>query len=94
VRSVQQVVPGAVAALLRSAPLSAGKVAFAWTTAVGPALERVTSVRLEGRTLVVVADSKQWAREIGRSSGMILPRLQTLLGSNVVTELRVQARAR
>ena len=46
-------VPGAVAKLLRDAPLSPGKVTFAWRATVGPALERVTSARLDGRTLIV-----------------------------------------
>ena len=66
--------PGALAALLREAPLSDGKVSFAWRTAVGPALERVSSARLDGRTLVVEADNAQWAREVSRSASVILGR--------------------
>jgi hypothetical protein len=89
-RPLQQALPGALAELLKGAPLSPGKVAFAWNTAVGPALERVSTVRLEGHVLVVDAQSRQWAREIGRSSSMILPRLQRLLGADVVTQIQVQ----
>ena len=73
--------------LLRTTQLSDGKVSFAWRAAVGPALERVTSVKLEGRVLIVETTSAQWAREIQRSSGVILPRLQTLLGKDAVTSI-------
>ncbi len=82
--------PGALATLLRDAPLSPGKVAFAWRAAVGPALERVTSVRLDGRTLIVDATTAQWAREVSRSVTVILPRLQTLLGAEAVTGISVR----
>jgi hypothetical protein len=84
--------PGALAELLRSAPLSPGKVDFAWKAAVGPALERVTAVRLDAGTLFVDAAGPQWAREIRRSAHMILPRLQTLLGKDVVTAMTVRDR--
>src|SRR5439155_710299 len=50
---IASAVPGAVTALLKLCPLSPGKVAFAWKTAVGAALERVTAVRLERGVLVV-----------------------------------------
>jgi Dna[CI] antecedent, DciA len=84
--------PGALAELLRSAPLSPGKVDFAWKAVVGPAVERVTAVRLEAGTLRVDAAGPQWAREIRRSAHMIVPRLQALLGSDVVQAMTVRAR--
>lgn len=83
-------VPGALADLLRGAPLSPGKVDFAWKAAVGPALQRTTSVRLEGTQLLVDAATAQWAREIGRSSRVILSRLQLLLGEDTVTAIVVR----
>lgn len=83
-------VPGALSELLRQAPLSPGKVDFAWKAAVGPAVQRVTSVRLEAGVLLVDAASAQWAREIWRSSHMILPRLETLLGKGVVSSISVR----
>ena len=83
--------PGALMTLLRDTPLSDGKVTFAWNAAVGPALERVTTVRLEQHTLVVDAASAQWTREIQRSTPVILTRLQSLLGKGTVTSLRVRA---
>jgi len=84
--------PGALAALLRDAPLSPGKVSFAWRAAVGPALERETSVRLIDGTLVVDAASRLWAREVTRSSPIILKRLQLLLGSETVIAISVRRR--
>jgi Dna[CI] antecedent, DciA len=76
--------------LLKTAPLSDGKVSFAWRAAVGPALERVTSVKLERRVLLVDAQSPQWSREIMRSSPVILQRLQGLLGAGIVEKIEVR----
>ena len=85
-----QGLPGAVAELLRGAPLSAAKVEFAWKVAVGPALQRTTAVRLEGTRLLVDAASDQWAREIARSQQVILSRVQLLLGRDVVAEMEIR----
>lgn len=71
-------------------PLSAGKVRFAWGAVVGPALERATEVRLDGRVLVVEAESAQWVREVTRFSDTILPRLRTLLGAAVLDRIDVR----
>ena len=90
-KPVAAAVPGAVAELLRDAPLSDGKVGFAWKVAVGPALDRATAVKLDGTVLLVDVASRQWAREIKRSSGLILARLGTLLGRDTVTEIKVRA---
>jgi predicted nucleic acid-binding Zn ribbon protein len=87
VRPLHHAVPGALLELLSATPLSDGKVAFAWRAAVGPALGRVTAVKLEGRVLIVEAASPQWAHEIQRSSGVILPRLQSLLGRDTVSSI-------
>jgi hypothetical protein len=91
---IGRAVPGALAELLRNAPLSPGKVAFAWKVAVGPSLERATSVRLEAGRLVVEAVSAEWAKAVGRASPIILPRLRSLLGSDVVQRLDVRTRPR
>jgi predicted nucleic acid-binding Zn ribbon protein len=93
VRPLTSALPGAVSELLKNAPLSSGKVSFAWRAAVGPAVERETSVRLEGATLIVDAANRQWAREVRRSSSIILKRLQNFLGSDVVSEISVRDRA-
>jgi hypothetical protein len=89
---LHQAIPGALITLLRDAPLSAGKVQFAWDAAVGPAVRRATAIRLEGQHLIVEAASPQWAREVTRSAGVILSRLQALLGRETVLRLVVRAR--
>ena len=93
VRPLNSALPGALSELLRGTPLSPGKVSFAWRAAVGPGLERETSVRLENGTLIVDATTRQWAREVRRSSSIILSRLQTLLGAETVSAISVRERA-
>jgi hypothetical protein len=90
VESILQAMPGALVELLRAAPLSQGKVGFAWRAAVGPAVGKVTTVRLEGRQLLVDAASIAWAREVERSAPVILMRLRTLLGSDAPTSISVR----
>ena len=93
VRPLTSALPGALTELLRGAPLSPGKVSFAWRVAVGPAVERGTSVRLESGTLIVDATSRQWAHEDRRSSSIILRRLQKFLGPDAVSAITVRERA-
>ena len=71
--------PGALRLLLQQMPLSSGKVEFAWTAAVGPAVARATAVKLESGVLIVETTSAQWTAEIRRSSPMIVERLRSLL---------------
>ncbi len=82
--------PGALIELLRGTPLSDGKVTFAWKAAVGPAIERVTHVKLEYRVLLVETASAQWSKEVMRSSPVILKRLQSLLGADAVERIEVR----
>lgn len=88
---IAHTIPRVLGELLRRSPMSPGKVDFAWKTAVGPGLDRVTSVRLEGATLIVEAKTPQWTREVSRSSHVILTRMQQLLGPDVVREIAVRA---
>jgi Dna[CI] antecedent, DciA len=90
-RSISQIVPAALMELLRTTPLSDGKVTFAWKAAVGPALERATSVvKLDAGTLIVETTGPQWTREVKRSSGVIMTRLKTLLGDQTVQRIEVR----
>ena len=91
-RPISHVAPAALMELLRMAPLSDGKVTFAWKTAVGPALERASTVRLAAGTLIVETTGPQWTREIRRSSAVILTRLKTLLGDQTVQSIDVRTR--
>lgn len=92
-KPVQSAIPGAVAELLRGSPMSPGKVEFAWKTAVGANVDRATAVKLEGNVMLVDTASGQWAREVMRSSPVILRRLQTLLGAEAVTAIHVRPHA-
>ena len=86
---VHKVMPDALAIVLRNAPLTPEKVAFAWRTAVGPGVDRVTTVELKGRVLQVRAKDPAWQREVERSAGLIRSRLGRLLGDEVVRGLDV-----
>ncbi len=89
-RPLHDGMPGALIELLRGSPLSDGKVTFAWKAAVGPAIERVTHVKLERRVLLVETQSAQWSKEVMRSSPVILKRLQSLLGPDAVERIEVR----
>ena len=81
-----------VGALLRRQPLSAGKVAFAWRTVVGAAMGRASVVSLlDDGTLQVVVSDANWRREIRRTSPMFRPRLEALLGPDVIRRVDVRA---
>jgi hypothetical protein len=82
-QSVQAILPGVLAEIVRRQPPSAGRTAFAWTVAVGPALARAATVELHGGILHVTPKDARWTREIDRARGTILSRLQALLGPDV-----------
>ena len=86
---LQSFLPDAVAAIVRKAPLTPEKVAFAWRTAVGPSVDRTTTVALEGSVLKVRAQNAAWRREIERSAALIRKRMDDLLGSGIVRSLDV-----
>ena len=91
VDSLHSLVPRVLAGLFRSGPLSQSKLEVAWRFAVGDALTRVTSVRLQpdGSVEVHPADQR-WQKEIRRSSPMILSRLNSLLGPASIPRLIVK----
>jgi hypothetical protein len=86
-----RVLPGVLAEVIRKAPLCPEKVDFSWRAAVGSAVDRVTRVRLdESGVLHVTATDPQWAREVKRSSPLILSRLATFLGKGTVKRIHVR----
>lgn len=87
---VHQFLPHALAAILRKAPDSPEKVAFAWRAAVGPSVDKVTTIALDGRVLRVRVKDAAWRREIERSAGMIRSRLNAVLGEDAVRHIDVQ----
>jgi predicted nucleic acid-binding Zn ribbon protein len=70
--------------------MSEGKLAFAWRTAVGPSLDRVSEplLREDGTVEVVVGDAA-WRKEMRRSQALILAKLQDLLGASVVRKIKI-----
>jgi Dna[CI] antecedent DciA-like protein len=83
-----RVIPAVLGEIIRKAPLCPEKVAFAWRSSVGAAVDRVTKVRLDNdRVLHVTAADSHWAREVRRSSHLILSRLKGLLGNDVVVKI-------
>ena len=89
-RPIGHFAPAALVELLKDAPLSQGKVAFAWRAAVGPALERAAAAKLDAGTLIIEVAGPQWAREINRSKSVILERVRSLLGDETVARLEVR----
>jgi hypothetical protein len=88
---IHQVIPAALASLLREQPLSPGKVRFAWRAAVGQRGDRVSSIAIDrAGTLVVKVADGYWAREFERHAPLIRTRLETLLGAGVVRRLAIE----
>ena len=86
-----RVIPAVLADVIRKEPLCPEKVDFAWRTAVGATVARVTTVRLaEDGVLHVRAADAQWAREVKRSARLILTRVSTLLGPEVVKKIQIR----
>jgi predicted nucleic acid-binding Zn ribbon protein len=82
--AVQRVLPDTLSEIVRRQPLTQAKVDFAWRTAVGPALARVSSVQMDdGGTLRVRTDDDRWTREIERAGDVIRARLDRLLGPDL-----------
>jgi hypothetical protein len=81
--------PEALAEVLRKAPLTPEKIAFAWRAAVGPGMDKVTTIELRGRVLHVRTKDAAWQREVERSLGLVRSRMEALLGKGVVGDIRV-----
>lgn len=82
---------GVIADVIRRQPSTPGKISFAWSVAVGPALARVTShVDLRDRVLHITAKDARWAKEIERATDTIVARLRILLGADTVTALQIR----
>ena len=86
---VHRLLPDALAEILRKAPLTDDKVAFAWRSSVGPAIDRGTSVTLREGVLQVRAREAGWGREVERSETLIRARLDSLLDRGVVRAISI-----
>jgi hypothetical protein len=88
---VHRFMPDVLADILRKAPLNDEKIAFAWRASVGPAVDKVTTIELRGRVLHVRAKDATWQREVERSMGIVRSRMEALLGSGVIGDIRITA---
>ena len=88
---VQTIVPQMLAEVVRKAPLTDEKVAFAWRAAVGPAIAAATEVALDQGVLRVRARDRAWQRELERSAATVGRRLDDFLGAGVVRALEFTA---
>ncbi|HYE85927.1 MAG TPA: DUF721 domain-containing protein [Vicinamibacterales bacterium] len=80
-----KVLPGIVAEVIRKAPLTEAKVAFAWRLAVGPTLGKSTRARLaDDGTLYIQGESQAWIDSVRASIGLIRSRLAHFLGENAI----------
>ena len=88
---IQSLVSATIARVVRPAPLSPEKVLFAWRAAVGPAVARVTRVRLSGdRVLDVDFDDGRFGDELARLAPVVLRRVQEFLGADTVCRLALR----
>lgn len=80
--------PAVLAEVIRKAPLTDEKVAFAWRLAVGRAVGKVTTVRLASNGILYVkADAPAWNDAIAKSLGLIRSRLAHYLGETAVKSI-------
>ncbi len=94
-RRVHDDLPAVLAAIVRPAPLSPGKVAFAWRMAVGPAIDRVSTARLDAAGVLEVRfEDRRWWKEVERSAPLVLERVRNVLGAEVVARIRLYGPAR
>lgn len=90
-RPVRDALSEGLAQLIGDQPMSQAKLDFAWRTAVGAALARVTRVELApDRTLKVGVAGPLWRIELQRAVPEVLPRLTTLLGNGAVTRIELE----
>jgi len=91
---VHRIIPDALVEILRKAPLTDEKVAFAWRSSVGPAIDRGTSVSLHDGVLRVTVREAAWGKEVERSAALIRARLDALLGRGVVRAMEISPQQR
>ncbi|MFB3855337.1 MAG: DciA family protein [Vicinamibacterales bacterium] len=91
VQPLKDVVSPALAKLLAAAPLSPGKVRFAWRLAVGPAIDRITTVTLsDGKRVEVSVADERWRTEVRRTIPLIRRRMEALLGAGTIENVVLQ----
>ena len=79
--------PRALRAALALQPTTPGKVLFAWSLAAGSTLARAATASWHDGVLHLVPRSETWRQELLRARPLLLARLTTLLGPDVVRRL-------
>lgn len=75
--------------VVRKAPLTPEKVAFAWRMAVGARVDSATQIDLRNGTLHVLATQAGWLSEVEHSAPIIRSRMAAFLGPDVVRFIKV-----
>ncbi len=90
VQPTQHCIAGSLGALLRSQPDSPGRTGLAWRAAAGAAMARATEARLDANGLLYVRSADpHWRREVDRGRAVLLSRIQELLGTRAVRDIRL-----
>ena len=76
--------------VLEAQPTTPAKIAFAWRMSAGPALGRATTIEWRDGVVRVRADGEAWKREVRVARGMLLRRMQDLLGPEVVARIVIE----
>ena len=76
--------------VLEAQPTTPAKIAFAWRMSAGPVLGRATTIEWQDGVVRVRADGEAWKREVRVARGVLLGRMQDLLGPNVVARIVIE----
>jgi len=85
--------PRALRLALAQQPTTQGKVLFAWSLAAGATLARSAQASFRDDVLYLEPRSATWRRELLRARPVLLARLATLLGPDVVRALKIAGAA-
>ena len=87
--------PVVLQSIVRGAPPSPERTAFAWRLSVGAAIDRVSHATLaESGRLLVRFDDRHWKKEVERSLPLVIDRLKSLLGQEAITGVTLIGPAR
>jgi hypothetical protein len=85
VTPASEILTGVLAEVIKKAPLTPEKVAFAWRLAVGPAVAKATTVSLDAvGVLHVQASTPAWIAAVRKSTSLVHHRMNDLLGEGTV----------